>query len=1264
MSTVAPRPPAPPANPAINPALLDSERYIDDHIGRTRRALKLADFSAGVIMLVAGVLAFLLVAGLIDHWIIPGGLGPGGRLALFGLLVLGVGWHAWRRFVPLLRSINPVYAAHTIEKSSPTLKNSLLNVILFRGHRQQMSAKVYHALEQQAAQRLSAAPAEASVDHAALLRLGYALLAVVAACTLYAVLSPKNLAVSAIRIIDPWADVAAPSRVKILNVEPGATSVARGERVAISAEVHAIGQDEPVRLRYSTDDQQLVDESITMTRPVGATRFTADLPRATDSNRAAGVMNNLEYWIEAGDARSPRFKLSVFDRPTIVVQRVEYHAPAYTGEPSRTVDNVGDIRGLEGTTVAIEALANQSIRTAYVDFDADGTNDLKMAIDGERATAGFELKLRPDRRTPLHDTYVLRYTTTEGRANSDPAQYTIDVTPDYAPEVRLTKPEEPEVTVRVGDTVQLGAEARDPDYALSQVRVMGRVGEKDLTVVDMPLKDGRGRFTGARMFTPADAGLKAGDVLEYWAEARDNRRPEANIGMSEHRRLRIVAADAPGGQQQNNRGGKQPQQDQGQGENGQGGQQGGAQQHGGEAGGEGESGDQGEGGQQGGPAGGQGESDQGQSSDSGEAASAAGQSGDENNRPGAEGSQGGQSGQGGAEGENGQQSNDQQANDQQANEQQGAEGTEGGEGGQQSQKEDGEAGEIPAGGKPGENGAAGGAQGGQQEKVSAEGDDDSTAFERIREHLGAQEGESGSQGSEREQQAGEQQAGGQQAGEQQQGAQRPGEQQNAPGENPRAGESGSGTERRGANENPNGQSADNPSAGELADDKPGEGEAPTEQGKPGAQGSKKPSGDGQGNSEGEGETPAGADGALNENNGKSPAGDDASGAPGAPEATTKRDRDGKPGDEGESAAKGEPPTDDARGKDESHARGDQSGDRSGSGQKGGGQQADNAGQGEAGSHTASDTGAGQSEDQGAGETGTEAGDEQLADGKTGESSGDKSGAGSEGGDAEGEQKSQGGEEQGDKQSGDAAGEQQQGAGGQQPGSSKQQSEREAGKQGERGEAGQAGQAGGQSAGDEAQSEAQGEQQSGAQAGGSSPGEGSNDPSDPTDGDQQGAGRGGAASTPPTHGGTQGGGVSGNNGGGEPGGDKANLDFARKQVDLVLEKLDDQLEQHKVDPKLLKSLGWTEDELRRFVTRWQGLKARAAEGGDDAADANAQLDAALRSLGLRQNGPQRFRAGAPADKLRDLNDAYRARAPQEYLDRVREYTKGVSAADEE
>ena len=52
---------------------------------------------------------------------------------LFAVLVGGVGYFAYRRLWPLcVRAINPVYAAQTIEQASPSLKNSLINLLLFR----------------------------------------------------------------------------------------------------------------------------------------------------------------------------------------------------------------------------------------------------------------------------------------------------------------------------------------------------------------------------------------------------------------------------------------------------------------------------------------------------------------------------------------------------------------------------------------------------------------------------------------------------------------------------------------------------------------------------------------------------------------------------------------------------------------------------------------------------------------------------------------------------------------------------------------------------------------------------------------------------------------------------------------------------------------------------------------------------------------------------------------------------------------------------
>jgi hypothetical protein len=78
----------------------------------------------------------------------------------------------------------------------------------------------------------------------------------------------------------------------------------------------------------------------------------------------------------------------------------------------------------------------------------------------------------------------------------------------------------------------------------------------------------------------------------------------------------------------------------------------------------------------------------------------------------------------------------------------------------------------------------------------------------------------------------------------------------------------------------------------------------------------------------------------------------------------------------------------------------------------------------------------------------------------------------------------------------------------------------------------------------------------------------------------------------------------------PVGDEANLEYANKATSLVLERLSDQRENP--DERLLEKLGWTADELRSFVDRWQKLKRTARESEVD----GRALDDRLRGLGLR------------------------------------------------
>jgi len=1103
-----------PPEPAPSEPARSEERYVDDQIRRTRRALKMVDLTAGMLTLVVGVLAYLFTAAVLEHWIVPGGWSPTARAMLLIVLVGGVGWYSWRIFWPLVsKPINPAFAAQAIEKSSPSLKNSLLNLLLLRDRRRQISRQVYQAIERQAAQRLSEVPVDSVIDRGAIIQLGRVLAVVVALYALYLWLSPKNPIESAGRLLMPWSDIAVPSRVKIRNVQPGNTAAARGEQLTVSAEITGLSEEEPVRVRYSTADGQIIGQEVLMAPQEGGLHFECRLPGRIAPGGNGGIQNELSYWIEAGDAQSPRYEVTVFSQPTLVVDRIRYEYPSYTGYAPREVEHTGDISAVEGTVVTISAVSNQPIDTAHVDFEADGRHDLLMNSEDRQATTSFPLELREDRRTPRYQSYVLRYSTEEGRKNPDPPKYRIDVERDYAPEIELLAPTEEILDVGLNEQVVIEVEARDPDYAVRNVSILGEVAGSQVLKKSLLSRDHTGRFVSQLRIVPAELDLNEGDVLEYWAAAADNRRPEPNLAFTKHQKLRIVGPGEGGGQQEGSQDGKGEQE--GEGENGEG--------------------EQGEGGQDG----------------------QAGGAGDESGQGNPEDQQGGEGGsgqQGDNQGEN--------ANDQQGSDGESAEGddqtdddSDGSTGGnspsdssensssqENSETAEGDSGNDPSGGEPS----------GGEGKVSPEGDDDGEAFERIAEHFEQQEGDS--KGTEGE--------AGENAGDEQ--------------ESKEDGQSGEGsTEESEANKDDTGD-AQQQEADEAAGD---QGESESE-GAAGEDSPQQESGDAeQSDSQ---EDPSGTDGGTQEKQGPAGAGENPGEEQGAPDPSA----DKKPNDKPSEDAAGDAPNDqeapsEGKGEHESDSQGGQGGDRTGGGQEGAGQQSDNEGTGAAGENQAADDGSGQAGEQGDGETGDQPGGEQQAAGETGESSGNQEGQGSEQSDDAGNQ-----------------------AGGEQSPSPDQQASE-----------------------NQSQSDA------------------------PSGGQPEAGGSGSSSAKPPPSSET------------EPG-DAANLDYAREQTNLVIDKLDDQLKSDDVDKELLNKLGWTADELRRFVDRWKNLKTQASGSGEQAEQARQELDNALRSLGLRRDLQSGFQSQTAKDKLRDLQEAYRGRTPLEYQELMRKYVKGTAEGNKQ
>ena len=990
--TTADQPAPPPVQGARSAAArsaVDYESYIAEAVDRTSGHVKLVDVASAMMTLTAGALGLLLAIVIVDHWLMP--LGFWGRLLAFGLLLGGAAYYAVTRLAPpLLRRINPLYAAHTIEKATPSLKNSLIDFLLLRGNRTAVREAVYEAMEAQTATELSHTSIDAAVDRSHVIKVGYLLTALVVVCALYTVLSPKNPLTTVARVVAPWQEIAPPSRVSITDVAPGDTVVFLGESVSVTAKIDGIHDDESALLVYSTTDGRVVDQQVTMQVTDDGMHFAATLP--SDS---AGVQQDLTYAIVAGDARTVDYFVTVESAPSIVVRSIEYEFPAYTRRALLTSEGQGDIKALEGTRVTIHAVANRELQRVYLDFDPHmERNDpqretLRMRPDGREATVSFVLELATDEQSSWHDTYRLRFLSSDGQQSERHIEHAIDVLPDLTPEVEILRPEQREVTVPEDGYFEIEMRARDPDFALRRLLLRGKAGEVPLPeqlLLDA-IEGHSGQAVEEFVFVPREFGLREGDRATYWAVAEDNRlalggsQPEPNVARTPDYTVIIGPPRHPD---------ENEQQDEEQQSPNPGGENNPFDQP--EQGQEGEQGDQGQNGEQGEQGEGQPQQGEGESSDQSQ-----GNSGDQQQSP-SEGEQG-ESGESGSQ----QQSGDNQSSEGDSGEQSDGggegerqQGTESGEQGDRSQQpESGQGSSSEQGGEPGQQQPSDGSspQGGQpspqEQPFDTGGQDDGNVIEQLADRA-RQEQENGASG-----EPGQQHEGGEQSPESDQNTEQ--------GES-----SGEGSDR------PDGEGSDSSQTGEESD----QGMGQSSEGDPAAP--EREDGDSEGGDQQSGETTDGADTSEQEqpgqeggesqqgsgmgdtgNSGAGQSNTDDTGAGESQDQGQQREHPDRQGEQSDQEGGGESPS----GNDQdSDSQGDQPGDLDGGGGEGGGQGSNQAGHDSAGQNAPSDEGNSGSNEQGPGDTGEGAGDQQEAQGETGQS-GESAGQGSSSGEAEGEAES-------------------------------------------------------------------------------------------------------------------------------------------------------------------------------------------------------------------------------------------------------------------
>jgi hypothetical protein len=227
--------------------------------------------------------------------------------------------------------------------------------------------------------------------------------------------------------------------------------------------------------------------------------------------RIAALDRSFKYTVVAGPAESRAYTVTALHPSR--VQRIELHYdyPSFTGLKPRIEADGGDVYGPAGTRVRLIVHTDKPVSAGTLAF-SEGKPGVPLTGVNDR-TLEFSLTLKEEAayRVGLVDPDGLR---------SEGIEYFVRVMDDRPPEVHILRPS--------GDTPitpleEVPIEARaDDDFGIASLDLVYSVSGGAETVVPFTSFGGTSiARIGSRMLAAEDLHVKPGDVIAYYARARD-----------------------------------------------------------------------------------------------------------------------------------------------------------------------------------------------------------------------------------------------------------------------------------------------------------------------------------------------------------------------------------------------------------------------------------------------------------------------------------------------------------------------------------------------------------------------------------------------------------------------------------------------------------------------------------------------------------------------------------------------------------------------
>ncbi|MCA1584240.1 MAG: hypothetical protein LC791_05520 [Acidobacteria bacterium] len=335
---------------------------------RRRWRIKLA--MVGLVQWLAAAIVLLLVAAyaLETFKFTPEAIVTG-RITTGVLLVALAGWFVVR---PQWRQVDDERVALYLEEHEPSLDSVMLSALDAHGAESRSLALTNRVIEA-ALERCQGIDEGRRIERQPMRKYAAVAAAVVAAAVALVLLGPGFVrhALSALFVLSRPVEAAAPYRV---DVTPGDATVPKGADQTITAQLHGFDAGEAAVLMRGGPDAAFERVPLVRREDGGYEGMLFDLP------------GPLEYFVEAAGVRSRTFKLDVVELPYVKQLDLEYVFPAYTGLPSRTIEDGGDVAVLGGTDVRVKVTPTMAAPAGRIILD-DGTS-LPLASNADGTLGG------------------------------------------------------------------------------------------------------------------------------------------------------------------------------------------------------------------------------------------------------------------------------------------------------------------------------------------------------------------------------------------------------------------------------------------------------------------------------------------------------------------------------------------------------------------------------------------------------------------------------------------------------------------------------------------------------------------------------------------------------------------------------------------------------------------------------------------------------------------------------------------------------------